>query len=150
MANSRFENVKDQARETATSAGQTFQEAKGAVKEGAANLGQQAKDAASTAAGKAREYAHVAGDKAEETLHNVGEGMSTLAGTIRQSAPQSGVIGSAAGTVAEQLDAGGRYLREHDFGDIGEELTNVVKRYPIPSLLCVFGVGFLLGGALRR
>jgi hypothetical protein len=150
MANSRFENVKDQARETAASAGQTFQEAKGAAKEGAANLGQQARDAASTAAGKARELAGQAGDKAEETMHNVGQGMSSLAGTIRQNAPHSGMLGSAAGSVAEQLDAGGRYLREHDLGDIGEELSSVVRRYPIPSLLCVFGVGFLMGGALRR
>jgi hypothetical protein len=146
MGNSRFENVKDQARETAASAGQTFQEAKDAAREGAANIGQQARETASAAAEKAREYASRAGDKAEETMHNVGEGMSHLAGTIRQSAPQSGVLG----TVAERLDASGRYLREHDIGDIGKELTEVVRRYPIQSLLCVFGIGFLAGGALRR
>jgi hypothetical protein len=150
MANSRFENVKDQARETAASAGQTFQEAKDAAREGAANIGQQARDTASAAADKAREYATRAGDKAEETMHNVGEGMSHLAGTIRQSAPQSGMLGSAAGTVAERLDASGRYLREHDIGHIGKDLTEVVRRYPIESLLCVFGIGFLVGGALRR
>jgi hypothetical protein len=150
MSNSRFENVKDQARETAASAGQTFQEAKGAVKEGAANIGHQAKDAASAAADKAREYASRAGDKAEQTIHNVGEGMSHLAGSIRQNAPQGGMLGSAAGTVAERLDASGRYLREHDLGDIGEELSGMVRRYPIPALLCVFGIGFLVGGALRR
>jgi len=161
MANSRFENVKDQAKETAASAGQTFQEAKGAAKDAASNLGQQARDVASTAADKARDlareagstardYAAKAGDKADDTLHSVGQGMSTLAGTLRQNAPQGGTLGTAAGSVAEQLDAGGRYLREHDFADIGEDLSNVVRRYPIPSLLCVFGVGFLMGGALRR
>jgi hypothetical protein len=160
MANSRFENVKDQAKETAASAGQTFQEAKGAVKDAASNLGQQARDVASSAADKAREmareagstareYASKAGDKAEETMHSVGQGMSSLAGTIRQNAPQ-GTLGQAAGTVAEQLETGGRYLREHDLAAIGEDLTSVVRRYPIPSLLCVFGVGFLMGGVLRR
>jgi hypothetical protein len=149
MANSRFENVKDQAKETAASAGQTFQEAKGAVKETASNLGQQAKDVASGAADKAREYASKAGDKAEDTMHSVGHGMSSLAGSIRQNAPE-GTLGHAAGAVAEQLDAGGRYLREHDLADIGEDLTNVVRRYPIPTLLCVFGIGFLMGGVLRR
>jgi vacuolar-type H+-ATPase subunit H len=139
MANSRIENVKDQARETVTAAGQAFDEAKGVVKEAAANAGQQA-----------REFASKAGDKAEDTLHSVGQGMSSLAGTLRQNAPQGGPIASAASTVAEQLDAGGRYLREHDFGAIGEDLTNVVRRHPLPSLLCVFGIGILLGGALRR
>jgi hypothetical protein len=139
MADSRIENAKEKGREAATSAGQAFQEAKGAVKEGASNLGQQA-----------REVASKAGDKTEDALHSVGQGMSSLAGSIRHSAPQGGMLGSAAGTVAEQLDAGGRYLREHDLGDIGEDLSNVVRRYPIPSLLAVFGIGFLLGGALRR
>jgi len=139
MANSRIENVKDTAHEAAIAAGQTYQEAKGAVKDAAANVGQQA-----------REFASKAGDKAEETLHSVGQGMSSLAGTLRQTAPQSGALGTAAGTVAEQLDAGGRYLREHDFGAIGEDLSNVVRRHPIPSILCVFGIGILLGSALRR
>jgi len=161
MTNSRIDNVKDKAQETASAAGQTFQEAKGAAKEAVSNLGQQARDAASSAADKAREYASQAGDKArdfaskagdkaDDTLHSVGQGMSSLAGTLRQNAPQSGMLGSAAGTVAEQLDAGGRYLREHDMGDIGNEMSNMIRRYPIQSLLCVFGVGVLLGSSLRR
>jgi hypothetical protein len=150
MANSRFENVKEQGKETVAAAGQTFQEAKGAAKDAASNIGQQARDMASTAADKAREYASKAGDKAEDTLHSVGQGMTSLAGSLRQNAPQGGTLGTAAGNVAEQLDAGGRYLREHDFADIGEDVSTVVRRYPIPTLLCVFGIGFLMGGALRR
>jgi hypothetical protein len=145
-----MENAKESARETATSAGQTFQEAKGAAKEGAANIGQQAGSAASQAADKAREYASRAGDKAEDTLHSVGQGMSSLAGTIRQSAPHGGMLGTAAGSVADQLESGGRYLREHDLGDIGDDLGLVIRRYPIASLLCVFGIGFLAGSAIRR
>jgi cell division septum initiation protein DivIVA len=161
MANSRIENVKEQGREAAADAGQAINEAKGAAKEAAGNLGQQARDIASSAADKARdlakdagstarEYASKAGDKAEDALHSVGQGMSTLAGTIREKAPHDGPLSSAAGTVAEQLDAGGRYLREHDFGDIGKDVSNVVRRYPIASLMCVFGVGVLMGTALRR
>jgi hypothetical protein len=138
MANSRIDNIKDQAGEATSAAGQTFQDAKGAAKDAASHLGQQARDLASRA-----------GDKAEDALHSVGQGMSTLAGTLRQNAPQ-GALGTAAGSVAEQLDAGGRYLSEHNLGDMGDELTNAVRRYPIPALVCVFGIGFLLGGALRR
>ncbi len=150
MANSRIENAKDAGREAASTAGQSFQEAKGAAKEAASGMGQQARDVAHQAGSTAREYASKAGDRAEETLHSVGQGMSSLAGNIRQSAPQGGMLGSAAGSVADQLEAGGRYLREHDFGDIGEDLSNVIRRYPVASLMCVFGIGFLLGGALRR
>jgi len=161
MSSSRMENIKDKAQETATAAGQTFQEAKGAAKDAASNVGQQARDAASVAADKAREfareagstareYASRAGDKAEDALHTVGQSMSSLAGTLRQNAPQGGTLGATAGTVADELDAGGRYLREHDLGAIGDDVTKVIRRYPIQSLLCVFGIGFLMGGALRR
>lgn len=139
MANSRIENVKDKAQETTAAAGQTFQEAKGA-----------AKDLASTAADKARDLGQQAGAKADDALHSVGQGMSSLAGTLRQNAPQGGMLGSAAGTVAGQLESGGRYLSEHDIGDIGADVTNIIRRYPIPTLVCVFGIGFLMGGALRR
>jgi len=150
MANSRYENVKDKAQETATSAGQTFQEAKGAAKETAANVGQQAREMASNAADKAKELGQQAGAKAGDAIHSVGQGMSSLAGTLRENAPQSGMLGSAAGTVAAQLESGGRYLSEHDLGEIGKDVSDVIRRYPIPALVCVFGIGFLLGGALRR
>jgi hypothetical protein len=139
MPNSRIDNIKDKGQEAAAAAGQTFQEAKGTVKDAAANLGQQA-----------REYTARAGEKADDALHSVGQGMSSLAGSLRQTAPEGSVLGTAAGTVAEKLDAGGRYLREHQLGDIGDEMSSVIRQYPVQSLLCVFGIGFLLGGALRR
>jgi len=76
--------------------------------------------------------------------------MSSLAGPLRQSAPREGMLGTAASTVAGQLEAGGRYLSQHGMGEIGDDLGNLVRQYPIPSLLAVFGFGFLLGSAMRR
>jgi len=151
MANPRVpDNVRDKAQDTAASAGQTVQNAKATAQEAASHLGQQARDAASSAADKARNLASAAGDRADDALGSVGQGMSSLAGTLRQKAPHEGMLGTAAGTVAENLEAGGRYLREHDLGDIGEDLTSLVRQHPLPAVLCVFGVGFLLGSALRR
>jgi hypothetical protein len=45
---------------------------------------------------------------------------------------------------------GGRYLQEHDLGDMADDMTSVVRRYPLPALCIGFGVGFLLGMALTR
>jgi methyl-accepting chemotaxis protein len=109
------------------------------IKEAASNLGQ-----------KAQEMASAATERAGDALGSVGQGMSNLAGTIRQNVPREGMLGSAAGTVAEGLETGGRYLREHDLGDIGEDLGRLVRQHPVPALLTVFGIGFLLGSALRR
>jgi len=110
---------------TTTSAAQT-------AKEAAANLGHQAQE------------------RAGEALGAVGAGMSNLAGTIRQNVPREGMLGSAAGSVAEGLESGGRYLREHDVNEIGEDIGRLVRQHPLPALLTVFGIGFLLGSALRR
>jgi hypothetical protein len=151
MANPRIpENVRDKAEETAASAGHTAQEAKGLAREAGSAVAAKAQEAASTVAEKTRGIASAAGERADEALSSVGQGMSSLAGTIRQRAPREGMLGTAAGTVAENLEAGGRYLREHDLGDIGGDLTSLVRQHPLPAVLCVFGIGFLLGTALRR
>ena len=131
------------------------------AKEAASNLGQKAQDTASNLAQKARDTASDlghraqemmgnAGDRADDALGAMGKGMSNLAGTIRQNVPREGMLGSAAGSVAEGLEAGGRYLREHGVNEIGEDVGRLVRQHPLPALLTVFGVGFLLGSALRR
>jgi ElaB/YqjD/DUF883 family membrane-anchored ribosome-binding protein len=75
--------------------------------------------------------------------------MSSLAGQLRERAPE-GTLGTAAGAVADRLQSGGRYLQEHDLGDMADDMTSVVRRYPLPALCIGFGVGFLLGMALTR
>ncbi len=147
-------NPENRGQGTTASAAQT-------AKEAAANIGQKAQDTASSLAQKARdtagdlghraqELASTAGERAGDALGAVGQGMSNLAGTIRQNVPREGMLGSAAGSVAEGLETGGRYLREHDVSEMGEDIGRLVRQHPLPALLTVFGIGFLLGSALRR
>jgi hypothetical protein len=90
------------------------------------------------------------GQKAGETVSNVGSQMRNLAGTIRQSAPNEGVIGSAASTVAEGLEAGGRYLEEETLRNLGREATDLIRRYPLQAMLIGIGIGYLMARATRR
>jgi len=140
-------NPESRGQGTAASAAQT-------AKEAAANLGHKAQDTASNLAQKARDTAgdlgHKAQERAGDALGAVGQGMSSLAGSIRQNVPREGMLGSAAGSVAEGLESGGRYLREHDVNEIGADVGRLVRQHPLPALLTVFGIGFLLGSALRR
>jgi hypothetical protein len=76
--------------------------------------------------------------------------MTSLAGTLREKAPQSGVLGSAATRVASGLQTGGEYLREHGMGDMLGDLTGVIRRYPLQALFIGFGVGFLMARATTR
>ena len=140
--------------------GSAASEAKGTVQELASSVAQtvqdiasdvshKAQDWASNVANKAQETASAAVDKTNEGIAAAGQQMNALGGTVRKAAPQCGAVGSAATTVADQLQAGGRYLEGHDLREMGNDLTAVVRHYPIQSVLVGFGLGCLLGMTLQ-
>jgi hypothetical protein len=114
------------------------------------SIGQKAQDIASSVAHKAQDVASGMAEKAGDALSTVGSGMTSLAGTIREKAPREGMLGSAAGAVASGLHSGGEYLSEHNVGDMLGDLSGVIRRYPIQSLLVGFGVGFLMARVTSR
>jgi hypothetical protein len=69
---------------------------------------------------------------------------------IRDKAPHEGAVGTAATSVANKLDAAGSYLQEKKVDHIVGDLTNTIRRYPIPALLIGLGIGYLLAGRMRR
>ena len=77
-------------------------------------------------------------DKTQTALHDAGE----FAGHARDR------IGDYAGKVADKAqhwaedaaDVAGHYAK-----DFGQEMTGMIRRYPVQSLLVGFGIGLLLG-----
>jgi len=143
-------NFRDKVESASGAAGQAAHDVKEAAREGASYLGQKASEAASNLGEKAQNLASGAADRVEDAKSAVGQGMSNLAGRLRENVPDEGMLGTAAGSVAGTLEAGGRYLQEHDWGDIGQDLSRLVRQYPIASLCAVFGIGFMLGKTLGR
>lgn len=86
----------------------------------------------------------------DEALTKVGQHMTQLAGKLREKAPPEGPVGQAAHTVAQGLEAGGRYLEEHSVEDMTKDVATLVRRYPLQSILVGFGVGCLVGVALSK
>jgi len=119
------------------------------AQDAAGNVMDKARQAAGAVAGKAKDVASAVGDKAEQATSAVGSGMQSLAGTIRDRAPNSGVLGSAASGVASALDSTGHYLEEQGLGGMAEDLTNLIRRNPIPALLVGVGLGYLLARMTR-
>lgn len=115
----------------------------------ASNLADRARDAASSVASTAGSVASNLGGHAEDAMSSVGSGARALAGTLRDRAPQEGVLGNAASYAAGALDSSGRYLEEHGFGDIGADLSHLIRRNPIPAVLVGVGFGFLLARMTR-
>jgi hypothetical protein len=114
------------------------------AKDTATGVMDRAKDMASTAVDKVKDAASTVGQRAEEGLGAVGSGMGSLAGTIREHTPDSGVLHSVGTRVAEGLETGGRYIREEGFKGMADDLTDLIRRNPIPALLVGVGLGFIL------
>jgi hypothetical protein len=119
------------------------------AKDAASTVADKTKDAASSVAHTAGDVASTVGHKAEDATSAVGNGMTSLAGTIREKAPHEGMLGSASATLADTLESGGRYLQEEGLKGIADDLTNLIKRNPLPALLVGIGLGFLLARATR-
>jgi ElaB/YqjD/DUF883 family membrane-anchored ribosome-binding protein len=139
--------------ETASTAGHKASEAASTVGHKAQEAGQSAlhrtQETAQTVKDRAQELASQAGHRVEDVKSSVASGMSSLAGQLRQNAPE-GMLGQASGAVADRLQAGSRYLQDSSFQDMGEDVTSMVRRYPVASLLVGFGAGFLVGMMLSR
>jgi len=132
---------KKDLQETAANLGHKAQEA-------ASTVGHKAQEAGQTLAHKAQEAASTVGHRAEEAKSSVAGGISSLAGQLRQNAPHEGMLGSASGAVADRLQEGSRYLQQNSFQDMADDVTGLVRRYPVAALLVGFGAGFLVGWML--
>jgi len=143
------EKAKDYAAAGAEKAKDLAQTGYDKAKDFAATGAEKVRDAASAGIEKAKDFAQSAGNMAENATSSMGSGMESLAGSIRQNAPNEGFTGSAASAVADSLEKGGRYLREEGLSGMADDLTNTIRRNPLPSILVAVAVGFLLARATR-
>jgi ABC-type transporter Mla subunit MlaD len=148
-ANKTAEQAKGAVSSTAEKAKDVAHTAVDRTKEAAQAGVEKARDLANTGVEKARDAAHSAGHMAEHATESVGGGMESLAGTIRQKAPHEGVLGSAASKVADTLEQGGRYIKEEGLSGMADDLTNTIRRNPLPAVLVAVALGFLLARATR-
>jgi len=99
---------------------------------------------------QAEEPSPPASSAANQATSAVGEQLGSLAGMIRAKAPREGTAGRAATAVAEKLGAAGAYLQEKKVEHVGEDVADLIRRYPMPSLLIGLGIGYLLARSTRR
>lgn len=89
-------------------------------------------------------------DKTSQPGSAVGEKIGSLADTLREKAPHEGKMGTAATAVAERLGAAGSYLQEKNLEHVMGDLSDMIRRHPIPALLIGLGIGYLLARGARR
>jgi len=124
-------NVADKARETAS------------------NVADKARETAHNVADRAKDLTATAGRKADDVAGKVGSGLESAAESIREHTPHTGMLGTAASKVADAVETSGHYLKEEGLSGMAHDITEMVKRNPIPALLLAVGVGVLIARATR-
>jgi len=147
------EKVGEQAKSFGEKVGEQAKHMGEKVGEQAKHIGESITEGAHTAAQTAVQTVENAGTymghSAEQATGGLGRGLGNVASTIREHTPKEGMMHSAGEAVAETLESGGRYLEDHKLREIGDDLTNLIRRNPIPALLLGVGVGFILARAIR-
>jgi len=162
---SNFEQGKQAAQHAGEKAKEGFagiaekaKEGAGAVREGLGVAADKAREAVGIAADKAREsvgalgtsashMASAAVNKADEAVSAAGRRLEDWGEGVRSRTPNEGLLGSASEAVACTLESSGKYLEDHGVSGMVEDVTEMIKRNPIPALFVGIGIGFLLAKA---
>jgi len=65
-------------------------------------------------------------------------------------APHEGAIATAVAAIAGGLESASSYLQEQEFAAMATDLTALMRRYPIQSLLVGVGLGYVLARLTTR
>ena len=114
---------------------------------------------------KAAEVKEKVADFGRKTVDNLDESRKSTAGALDQTAARlhsggnqlSGVAQTAADKIsgvahgtADKLEAAADYIRQTDLKGMGEDLKDIVKRYPGPALAAAALLGFIVARGFRR
>jgi ElaB/YqjD/DUF883 family membrane-anchored ribosome-binding protein len=111
--------------------------------------GSSAGEIADTVRQKASQAGTEVAAKTDAALESTGERLGDLADTVRANAP-SGTVGQVAHRAADAIEQSGEYLQQHTTSDIISDLTDLVRRRPIASILVAAGIGYLFMRSRRR
>ena len=120
------------------------------VESATTQAGEAVQQAASSATSKAQELASTASKRVDEATAALGERVRSAGSTLRERGPHDGMLGTATGTVADSLERTGRYIQEEGILGMAEDVTELIRRNPIPAVLVGVGIGFMLAKLLRR
>ena len=119
------------------------------IKDATAGLGSKAREAASTVGDMVSSAASSVGKSADKATSATGSSVKHLGETIKEKGPQDGVFGTASRAVADTLEKGGKYLEQEGLSGMMDDVTELIRRNPMPAILVGIGLGFLIGRTLR-
>jgi len=119
------------------------------VREAGTQVVEKAKEAATSVGEMANQAVCNVGKKADDLTATAGADIAKWGDALSEKAPHAGLVGQASQAVAGTLRDSGHYLEEAKFSGMANDVAKLVQRHPMPAILIGFGIGFLLGRALK-
>lgn len=112
--------------------------------------GDPGKGSTQVASDRTKEVTSGVAGAVKEKVEDMAAGASQLAGKVKDTAEEwaSSVGGAAVQAKDKAQEVAGAAAEK--VGEVGQDVTDLIRRYPLPALLVGVGVGFLLANLLRR
>jgi len=110
----------------------------------------KARETAQSVSDMARQAASNATKRADEMAASAGQSIKELGKKLGDHAPSQGMLGTASQAVARSLQDGGEFLKETTMAGLAKEVTNLIKKNPLPAVIIGLGLGMMLGRITRR
>ena len=141
------ENIQGIGNQTASTAAEGIQS-------GASYVADRAQEAVDTVSDYTSRGMRDAGEyidrKSSEATSAVASGFRSASGALRDHLPQEGPIGQASAAVAKRLEDAGEYLETEGLRGIEDDISELIRRNPITSLLIGVGLGYLVARSLSQ
>lgn len=142
VKNDEWTQAAGKARDAAASVGEMASHAVSAV-------GAMVSQAACDVGARASQAACDVGKKANDLTASTGVGIQELSDRLLKNAPHTGALGSVSQAVAGAVKEGGEYLEGVKLSGMTEDLAQLVRRNPIPSVVIAIGLGWFVGRKLK-
>lgn len=94
---------------------------------------------------------HTAQQKVGETIDKAREAASNVAGSVSDAASYVGhKAEEATSKVGATMESTGHYLKEEGLQHMASDVSNMIRRNPIPAMVLGIGLGYLLAQACTR
>ena len=113
---------------------------------------QQAQQVTDAAKAKGQEMMDRAQQQADVQREKTADRLGDVADTVREKKeqlPGGETTQRVAATAADRMDQASVYLRQHDMGDIANDLQQFARAHPTESLVAAAALGFMVGRMLR-
>jgi ElaB/YqjD/DUF883 family membrane-anchored ribosome-binding protein len=95
-------------------------------------------------------YVNSAVEQTGKLLRTLSQRVRSVAESLREEQGPQQRVGRTVERMAKKLESSADYLSGASSTELRDDVASIVKRYPLRSLGVLFGVGLLLGTALRR